>query len=170
MYIYLWACANLQWRSGLNSNHCPRRKGYKCSVPLNAFMTVLCTEFGIILIVNGPYISPRLDEGLIRDGWVPKIDSSFTIFFIYPTSPQWAGASLFTRFLDHTQRRTTVGRAPLDEWSPRQRDLYLTSHKTHNRHPYVRRNSNPTIPARERPQTHALDRAATGTGFTTIGL
>ena len=30
-------------------------------------------------------------------------------------SPQWAMASSFTRFLDHTQRHTTVGRTPLDE-------------------------------------------------------
>jgi len=30
-------------------------------------------------------------------------------------------------FLDHTQRRTTVGRTPLDEWSARRRDLYLTT-------------------------------------------
>jgi len=30
-------------------------------------------------------------------------------------SPQAARASSFTRFLDHTQRRTTVGRTPLDE-------------------------------------------------------
>jgi hypothetical protein len=30
-------------------------------------------------------------------------------------SPQWARASSFTRFLDHTQRRITVGRTPLDE-------------------------------------------------------
>jgi hypothetical protein len=30
-------------------------------------------------------------------------------------SPQWARASSFTKFLDHTQRRTTVGRTPLDE-------------------------------------------------------
>ena len=36
-------------------------------------------------------------------------------------------------FLDHTQRRSTVGRAPLDEWSARRRDLYLTTHDTHNR-------------------------------------
>jgi hypothetical protein len=48
-------------------------------------------------------------------------------------SPQWARASSFTRFLDHTQRRTTVGRTPLDEWSARRRDLYLTTHNTHNR-------------------------------------
>ena len=32
----------------------------------------------------------------------------------------------FLMFLDHTQRRTTVGRTPLDEWSARRRDLYLT--------------------------------------------
>jgi hypothetical protein len=38
-----------------------------------------------------------------------------------------------TRFLDHTQRRATVGRTPLDEWSTRRRDLYLTTHNTHNR-------------------------------------
>jgi hypothetical protein len=32
-----------------------------------------------------------------------------------------------------TQRRATVGRTPLDEWSARRRDLYLTTHNTHNR-------------------------------------
>ena len=36
------------------------------------------------------------------------------------------------RFLDHTQRRTIAGRTPLDEWSLRRRDLYLTTHNTHN--------------------------------------
>jgi len=36
-------------------------------------------------------------------------------------------------FLDHTQRRTSVGRTPLDEWSARHRDLYLKTHNTHNR-------------------------------------
>ena len=39
----------------------------------------------------------------------------------------------FLMFLDHTQRRNTVGRTPLDEWSARRRDLYLTTHNTHNR-------------------------------------
>ena len=60
---------------------------------------------------------------------------------------------------------TTLGRTPLDEWSVRRRDLYLTTHNTHNRQtsmPPV--GFEPTIPASERPQTHALDRAATGTG------
>ena len=36
-------------------------------------------------------------------------------------------------FLDHTQRRSTVDRTPLDEWSARRRDLYLITHDTHNR-------------------------------------
>jgi hypothetical protein len=36
-------------------------------------------------------------------------------------------------FLDHTQRCSTVGRTPLDEWSASRRDLYLTTHDTHNR-------------------------------------
>ena len=30
-------------------------------------------------------------------------------------SPQWVRASSFTRFLDHTLRRTTARRTPLDE-------------------------------------------------------
>ena len=51
--------------------------------------------------------------------------------------------SSFTRFLYHTQRRTTVGRTPLDEWSARRRDLYLTTHNTHNRHPCPWWDSNP---------------------------
>jgi hypothetical protein len=56
-----------------------------------------------------------------------------------------------TRFLDHTQRRATIGRTPLDEWSARRRNLYLAAHNTHNRqtstHP-VR--FEPTIAAGER--------------------
>ena len=73
---------------------------------------------------------------------------------------------LFLMFLNHTQRRTTVGRTPLDEWSARRRDLYLTTHDTHNGQismPPV--GFEPTISAGERPQTYALDRAATGTGI-----
>jgi len=47
--------------------------------------------------------------------------------------PTWVTASSLLRFLDHTQQCTTVGRTPLDEWSARRRDLYLTTHNTHNR-------------------------------------
>ena len=59
----------------------------------------------------------------------------FVCLFVcfWRNSPQWARASSFTRFLDHTQRHTSVGRTPLDEWSARRRDLYLTTHDTHSR-------------------------------------
>jgi len=74
-------------------------------------------------------------------------------------------ASSFTRFLDHI-RRTTVCRTPLDEWSARRRDLYLTTHNTHNRQTSMTPvGFEPTISAGELPQTYDLDRAATGTGM-----
>ena len=75
-------------------------------------------------------------------------------------------ASSRTRLLDHTQRRATVCRTSLDEWSIRRRDLYLTTHNTRNRQTSMPRvGFEPTISAGERPKTYALDRAATGTGI-----
>ena len=89
-----------------------------------------------------------------------------TFFFLWRCDPTRVMASSFLRFLNHTQRRTTVDRTPLDEWSACRRDLYLITHNTHNRQtsmPLV--GFEPTISAGERPQTYALDRAATGTGM-----
>ena len=90
-------------------------------------------------------------------------------FPLWRCGPTRAVASSFTRFLDHTQRHTTVGRTPLDEWSARRKDLYLTTHNTHNR-----QTSKPlegfelTISAGEWPQTYAVDRAANGTGTSVV--
>jgi hypothetical protein len=59
-------------------------------------------------------------------------------------------------------RHATIGRIPLEEWSARRRVLYLTTYKTHKRltsmSPEV---FEPAIPASEKAQIHALDRAAT---------
>ena len=59
----------------------------------------------------------------------------------------------------------TLGRTPLDEGSARHIDLYRTTHNIHKRQtsmpPPVFETA---IPANERPQTHALDRGATGIG------
>ena len=68
---------------------------------------------------------------------------------------------LFFMFLDHTQRRTTICRTPLDEWSALRRDLYLTTHDTHNRQismPPV--GFEPKISAGERPEAARLLRLA----------
>ena len=67
---------------------------------------------------------------------------------------------LFLMSLDHTRRRTTVGRTPLDEWSARRRDLYLTTHDTRNRQismPPV--GIEPKISAGKRPQAAHLLRS-----------
>jgi hypothetical protein len=67
-------------------------------------------------------------------------------------------ASSLTIFLNHTQRRATVGRTPLDELSARRRDLYLTIHNTHNRQISMDQvGFEPTIAAGERPQESAMD-------------
>jgi len=90
----------------------------------------------------------------------PRIKSYSRFFFCCGAATQcgsWPPHSW--GFLDHTQRRTTVGRTPLDEWSARRRDLCLTTHNAHNRQismPPV--GFEPTTSAGERPQTYALDR------------
>ena len=80
-------------------------------------------------------------------------------FLLWRRSPTRAMASSFLmRFLDHTQRRTTVGRTTLDEWSVRRRDLYRTNHNTHNRQTSMppARFEPTTISVGERPQTYVL--------------
>ena len=97
--------------------------------------------------------------------WQEWLYYNFFVFW-WHCNPTLVMASSFLRFLDHTQWRTTVDRTPLDEWSARRRDLYLTTHNIHNRQtsmPAV--GFEPTISAGERPQTYALDSAATGTGL-----
>ena len=71
---------------------------------------------------------------------------------LYFTALWRALASSLAMFHDHIQRRATVGRTPLNEWSVRRRDLYLTTHNTHNTQtskPWV--GFEPTIAAGERP-------------------
>jgi hypothetical protein len=82
------------------------------------------------------------------------------------------GLLVSSRFHGHTHlRHTTLDRTPLDEGPARRRDLYLTTHNTHNRQtsmPPV--GLEPTILVSERSQTHALDRTATGIGYITYNL
>jgi hypothetical protein len=75
-----------------------------------------------------------------------------------PGPPHYRGSTI-------TLRHTTLARTPLDEGSARRRDLYLTTHNTHNRQTSMpTAGFQPTILKSERPQTNALDRAATGIG------
>jgi hypothetical protein len=84
-------------------------------------------------------------------------------FFLHgATAPSGPGPPHYRGFTI-TLRHTTLGRTPLDEGPASRRDLYLTTHNTHNRQTFTA-GFEPTIPVSERPQTHALDRAATGIG------
>jgi hypothetical protein len=71
----------------------------------------------------------------------------------------------FLRFLDHTQRRTTVGKDHTDEWAARRRDLYLTK-KKHSQQTHIRapEKFESPIPTSKVPQAHVLNSTATGIG------
>jgi len=74
------------------------------------------------------------------------------------------GLLIFENSRSNSVRHITLGRTPLDEWfSDWHRNLYLTTHNTHNR----QKSMSPagfesTVPESELPQTYALDRATTG--------
>jgi hypothetical protein len=70
-------------------------------------------------------------------------------FLFWRNNPQWARTSSFTRFLDQTQRHTTVGRTPLDEWSAHRRDNTQHSQQTN-------------IHAHCGIRTHSISRQAVG--------
>jgi hypothetical protein len=64
-----------------------------------------------------------------------------------------------------TVRHAIFSMTPLNEWSARRRDLYLTTHNTHKRQTAMSpAGFEPALPARELLQTYALDRAVTGIG------
>jgi hypothetical protein len=90
--------------------------------------------------------------------------SSINLFVFGGTVPSGLGVLIHKVSRSHTIS-TTVGRTSLDEWSARRRDLYLTTHITHNRQiSMLPVEFEPIIWEGERPQTYVLDRAATETG------
>jgi hypothetical protein len=64
--------------------------------------------------------------------------------------------------LEITLRHTIFGLTPLDDCSARRKDLYKTTHNTNDYMPPAGFESE--FPPCERPQTHALNRAAIGIG------
>ena len=84
--------------------------------------------------------------------------------------PSGPGPSHY-RVFTITFKHTTLGRNPLDEWSARRRDLYLTTHSTHKKQISMSpARFEPAIAARKRPRTHALVSAATGIGYFSLYL
>jgi len=102
--------------------------------------TVETTQVIVYLLTNIEYwirvfcVGEYDDHNFMRHDtvWSGKEGTRFCLF-LAKQLPQWALASSFTRFLDHTQRHTRLRRSPLDEWWARHRDIYLTTHNIHNR-------------------------------------
>jgi hypothetical protein len=86
-------------------------------------------------------------------------DSDFFSCFISLSCP----GPLPCRGFEITVGHNTLGRTPLDELSACRRDLYLTTQDNHKRQTSLTpAGFEPAIPASKRPQTHALERVATG--------
>jgi len=86
-------------------------------------------------------VSASSQQNIIHMPFFYWLYAPLRVCILQPSSG--AIASSRTRFLGHTQRRATVGRTPLDEWSVRRKDLYLTTHNTYNKHPCPRWGSKP---------------------------
>jgi hypothetical protein len=98
-----------------------------------------------------------------KRGWPWQV-----IFFYCAKAPIGLGPPHY-RVFTITLRHTKFFRTPLDEWSARSTDLYLTTQNTHKRQTSMPpAGFDPTIPVSEQPQTQALDREATGIGVTCI--
>ena len=111
------------------------------------FLVILCSlSLAIIL--------PLVDKfrRITLYVWTSKSSGQKNIFFLHGTTaalgpgpPRYLGFTI-------TLRHTTLGRTPLDEWSARRRDLYLTTHNTHEGKTSVPpAGFEPAIPASERP-------------------
>jgi hypothetical protein len=94
-----------------------------------------------------------------RSHWDRFFHTYISLFLARRSSVSYGFLS-FTRFPEHT-RRTTLGKIPLDEWSTRRRDLYMTTYTltTENVHApggirthHIRKRS--TTDPRLRPQGH----------------
>jgi len=80
--------------------------------------------------------------------------------------PTHSGCRLLSLHLVILSHTYILRRTALDEGSARHRDLYLSPHNTHKRETSMPpAGFEPAIPAGERQQTCALDRAAPGIGW-----
>jgi hypothetical protein len=101
-------------------------------------------------------------------GIITRTVPSLLLFFFSMARQPLGGPGLLIvrRFAITHFRHTTIGRTLLDDWPARRRYLYVTTYNTHKRQTSMPlAGFEPTIPASERPQTHASDRAVTGIGI-----
>ena len=107
----------------------------KLKCKLTWFVTIACSSCRDISIRTSAFIScisvqhdyHKQQPGRALSGYELQTVTFHGPVIFFRNCPQGASSSSFTRFLDHTQRRITLDRTPLDAWSARRRDLYLTT-------------------------------------------
>ena len=95
------------------------------------FLFISTSKQNVIRLCNEHCLFRPHSLTLISE-FLPSLELFF-FFSLWRCGPTRSMVSSFLKFLDHTQRLITFGRTPLDEWSARRWDLYLTTHNTHNR-------------------------------------
>jgi hypothetical protein len=78
-----------------------------------------------------PIIEPRPLSFAFTKIYCSRINPSLDFFLQWRVSP--SGPRPHLRGFMITLRHTTLGRTPMEEWSARRRDLYLTPHYPHKR-------------------------------------
>ena len=127
-----------------------------------------CYYFSYYCCVARMRGNTKEDKTLIRN---PKYQPKFQFFFLKVFDPILGPGIHLRGFKITLIGHTTLGRTPLDEYPSRRRDRYLTTHNSHKRHTSTNpARFEPAIPPSKQPQTHALDRAATGIGEFEISL
>ena len=130
------------------------------SVGSYCITTQYCTNPQIKVSLKSCSVITKLHVVILRKNAILNNVENYRIFILLFFSPHGSTSSSgprtplwgFTITLRHTKR----GRTPLDEWSVRRTDLYLTTHNTHKRQTSVPKAGFETaIPASERP-SHKL--------------
>jgi len=102
---------------------------------LKVYKQATCKRFGLWSRVQEAVCRNQKVELYNSNYWIFRLrsPSRYTKYFLFPwhKSSSWARSSSLSKPNDH--RHTIVGRIPLDKWSARRRDLYLTTNNTHNR-------------------------------------
>ena len=152
-------------------HHCENLKFY--TLKLRCYLSVEITNSQInngenfisVWIVRPEDIEPtQVKYTFIKDDIVFNLLIELWFVLYINSGPYWATVSPYWGFTI-TLRHATLGRTPLDERSAPRSVLYMTKHNILRRQTSMPPTGfEPIMPAAERPQTHALDRAATGIG------
>jgi hypothetical protein len=110
-----------------------------------------CVGTNILVSAYNRSTNPRISDSQLRQY------IAVCFFCLWRFDPILGHGLTLRGFAITLTGHTTLGRTPLDERSTRRRDLYLTTHNIHKRRTRMpQAGSEPTIPARERPHSHAF--------------